>query len=89
MQLQVVTTSLVVGLVAVGALGAYLTTSIRDGVFDQRLEEILMESARSIEQAQAQFDSATAGTGTQVQQLLNDMLPRLRTSGAGSREVFL
>ena len=89
MQLQVVTTSLVVGLVAVGALGAYLTTSIRDGVFDQRLEEILMESARSTEQAQAQFDSATAGTGTQVQQLLNDMLPRLRTSGAGSREVFL
>ena len=89
MQLQVVTTSLVVGLVAVGALGAYLTTSIRDGVFDQRLEEILFESASSTSQAQAQFDSATAGTGTQVQQLLNDMLPQLRTGGAGSREVFL
>ena len=89
MQLQVVTTSLLVGLVAVAGLGAYLTTSIRDGVFDQRLEEILVESARSTAQAQATFDSATAGTGTQVQQLLNDMLPRLRTGGSGSREVFL
>lgn len=89
MQLQVVTTALVVSLVSMAALGGYLTGSIRDGLFSQRLEQLLVESARSTEQAQATFDAAPASSAPQVQQLLNDMMLRLRTSGSGSREVFL
>src|SRR5699024_1217888 len=63
--------------------------SIRDGVFDQRLEEVLLDSARTAQQAQLTFDTSTAATSTQVQLLLNDMLPKLRSSGTSSREVVL
>ena len=89
MQLQIVSTALVVSLVSMAALGGYLTSSIRDGLFSQRLEQILVESARSTEQAQASFDSANATSAGQVQQLLSDLLQKLHTSGSGSREVFL
>jgi len=74
MQAQVITTTLVVGTVTMVALGGYLTTSIRDGLFSERLDQILLESARSTSEAQATFDSANASTATQVQQLLYDML---------------
>lgn len=89
MQLQVVSTALVVSLVSMAALGGYLTTSIRDGLFSQRLDQLLIESARSTEQAQATFDASPANSADQVQQLLNDMILRMRSSGSGSREVFL
>lgn len=89
MQLQIVSTALVVSLVSMAALGGYLTGSIRDGLFTQRLDQLLVESARSTEQAQASFDAAPSNSAPQVQQLLNDMMLKLRSSGSGSREVFL
>lgn len=89
MQLQVVSTALIVSLVSMAALGGYLTSSIRDGLFTQRLDQLLIESARSTEQAQATFDASSANSADQVQQLLNDMILRMRSSGSGSREVFL
>ncbi len=89
MQLQVVSTALVVSLVSMAALGGYLTGSIRDGLFTQRLDQLLIESARSTEQAQVTFDASPANSADQVQQLLNDMILRMRSSGSGSREVFL
>ncbi|MBD9698963.1 HAMP domain-containing histidine kinase [Flavimobilis sp. GY10621] len=88
-QVKVVSTALVVGTVLLLVLGGYLSGSIRDGVFDQRLEEVLLDSARTAQQAQLTFDTSTAATSTQVQLLLNDMLPKLRSSGTSSREVVL
>ena len=89
MQLRVISTALVVGLTAVALLSAFLATTIRDGLFEQRVEQVLSESTRSTVQAQANFNSATATSPAQVQQLLNDMLPALQVSGPGGREVFL
>ncbi len=89
MQAQVITTTLVVGTITMVALGGYLTTSIRDGLFTERVDQILLESARSTSEAQRNFDAATASTSTQVQQLLNDILTRLSTGGAAQREAFL
>lgn len=89
MQLRVVSTALVIGLAAVALLSAFLASTIRDGLFDQRVDQVLAESTRSTVQAQATFNSATATSTTQVQQLLNDMLPALQVSGPGGRDVFL
>lgn len=89
LQVQVVTTTFVISLIAMTAIGGYITSSIQESLFAQRLDQILVESAQATEQAQAQFDSATAGSSAQVQQLLNDIVARMRTTGTGNREVFL
>lgn len=88
-QLRVTATALAIGVVAVVVLSAYLSGTIRDGLFDQRIDQVLTESTRSAVQAQATLSSTTASTAPQVQQLLNDMLPALQASGSGGREVFL
>ncbi|MBI9116028.1 HAMP domain-containing protein [Sanguibacter sp. YZGR15] len=89
MQLRVTSSALTIGVVAVALLSTYLSSTIRDGLFEQRLEEVLLESARSTAQAQATFTSAPATGTTQVQSLLNDTLPVLQAGGSAGREVFL
>ncbi|WP_052367024.1 MtrAB system histidine kinase MtrB [Paraoerskovia marina] len=89
LQLRVVSSALAVGILTVAALGAYMSTTIRDGVFDQRLAEVDDESARSTAQAQSQFDAAPATSPDSVQTLLYDMLWVIQASGSGSRHVFL
>ncbi len=89
MQLRVVTSALVVSIVAVVALGAYLSTTIRDGIFDQRLAQIDEESAASTERARETLAASPATTASQAQSLVYDMLAMLRSSGSASREVFL
>ena len=81
--------SRVVLLIVLVALGAFLSARIRNGIFDQRVTQILGESARSTQQAQNTFDSSTAGTESDVQELLNDMARALQSGGSGDREVFL
>lgn len=88
-QLRVTLTALAIGVVAVVVLGTYLSGTIRDGLFEQRIDQVLTESTRSAAQAQATLTSTIASTAPQVQQLLNDMLPSLQASGSGGREVFL
>ena len=88
-QLRVTLTALVTGIIAVVVLGTYLSGTIRDGLFEQRIDQVLTESTRSAAQAQATLTSTTASTAPQVQQLLNDMLPSLQASGSGGRQVFL
>lgn len=88
-QLRVTSTALAIGVVAVMVLSAYLSGTIRDGLFDQRIDQVLTESTRSAVQAQATLSSTTASTAPQVQQLLNDMVPALQAGGSGGREVFL
>ncbi|GAA4833892.1 two-component system sensor histidine kinase MtrB [Luteimicrobium xylanilyticum] len=89
LQVRVVTTALVVGLLAILALGAYLSQSVRDGLFDRRVDQVLLESQRSTQETQSTFTSASAKDSTEVQQLLNDTVLRLQTGGSGNRDVFL
>ena len=88
-QLRVTSTALIIGVVAVVVLSTYLSGTIRDGLFEQRIDQVLTESTRSAAQAQATLNSTTASTVPQVQKILNDMLPSLQASGSGGREVFL
>lgn len=89
LQARVITWTLVAGLVALVSLGAYLSVTVRDGLFTARVDQVLGESARSTAQAQAVFDASTAATAPEVQQLVNDMASGLKASGSGEREVFL
>jgi two-component system sensor histidine kinase MtrB len=89
LQLRVIATTLAIGLVTLAVLGGYLSNRIRDGLFTERIGQVLDESARSGQQAQDTFDSSTATTQTEVQQLINDVVLGLRSSGSGDREVFM
>ncbi|MBC7291597.1 MAG: HAMP domain-containing histidine kinase [Actinotalea sp.] len=89
MQLRVITSTLVVGILAVAALGGFLSGAIRDGLYEQRVAQILEETARSTEAAQATFSASTASTGPELQTLFYDLVPALALGGSGEREVFL
>lgn len=89
LQARVITLTLTAGLVALAVLGGYLSVSVRDGLFTQRVDQVLAESARSAAQAQQTFDASTATTAPEVQLLLNDLVSALRSGGSGEREVFI
>ena len=89
LQARVITLTLAVGLAALAVLGGYLSVSVRDGLFTQRVDQVLAESARGTAQAQETFDASTATTAPEVQQLLYDMVRALQSGGSGEREVFV
>lgn len=89
LQLRVITSTLVVGVLALAVLGGFLSDRIRDGLYEQRVAQILEETARSTEAAQATFSASTASTGPELQTLFYDLVPALALGGSGEREVFL
>ncbi|KLN35522.1 histidine kinase [Cellulosimicrobium funkei] len=88
MQLRVVTSALVVGVLTVGALGAYLTDAMRDGLYERRAAEVDLESAQSTQQARSTLDASPAANATEAQSLLFDLFSMLQSTGS-SRDVFL
>ncbi|MCC2308781.1 HAMP domain-containing histidine kinase [Cellulomonas sp. zg-Y338] len=89
LQVRVVTTTLAIGLVALALVGSTLTQQMRDGLFTERVDLVLDESARATLQAQETFDASMATSITEVQQQLNDVVRALRSGGSGDREVLL
>jgi len=89
MLLRVITSTLVVGLAAVAVLGGYVTTQIRDGLVEKRVERILVESARDVDSTQQTFESSPAETPGELQQLVNDQLQALSKLGGESRGLVL
>lgn len=89
LQLRVVGTSLVVGMLAVTVLGGFLTSRIRDGLVSERINQVLEESARGVRYAQSLFDSAPPSTAAGLQQILYDVPRDLQARGSGRPEVFL
>lgn len=87
--LRLVVTTLVVGLGAVGLLGAFVMAQIRDGLVETRVERILAESARDSAAAQTQMNASTAETPGELQQLVYDTLDALRVLGGESRGLVL
>ncbi len=89
LQIRVVTSALVIGMVAVLGMGAYLSDWIRDGLYEQRREQLLEESARGAAQAQATFENSTATEGPEIDALFSEVVKSLQSSSGGSRDVFL
>jgi len=87
LQVRVIASTMMIGLVTVLAIGGYLSNRIRDGMFTQRLNEILDESAHSTRQTQDTFDAAPANAP--LQQLFVDLVQALQVGGTGQRDVFI
>jgi two-component system sensor histidine kinase MtrB len=85
----VVATTLVIGFGAVALLGAYVTTQIRDGLVDTRVDRILGQSAQDADTAQADIDASPAENPGELQDLVNALVDKLRVLGGGDREVVL
>ncbi|ACZ31528.1 histidine kinase [Xylanimonas cellulosilytica DSM 15894] len=87
MQARVVSTALAVGVVAVALLGSFLSTSMRDGLFEQRRAQLDVESARSAAIVREAFASTTASSLADVQALMSTQVDTRRngaTSAQGS-----
>lgn len=89
LQLRVITSTLAIGLVALTLIGAYVSARTAADLFEDRLKQVLQESARSTLQAQATFDNSTAATSPDVQRLKGDVARAQRNGGSDRREVFL
>jgi two-component system sensor histidine kinase MtrB len=89
MLLRVVTSTLVVGLVAVAGIGAYVTTQIRDGLVDKRVAGILSESASDVAGTQAAIAASTAETPGDLQRLVGDQLASVQLGAVGRGFVLL
>jgi len=78
LRLRVVVTTIAVGIASLLGLGTLLSNQVRDGIFDDRAEQILADAASRAESAQERFDSATANSTQAVQQLANDTVRSLQ-----------
>jgi len=86
---RVVASTVVGGLVALAAIGGVLTLQIRDGLYDERVGQMLEDAALRQQDAQETFDSATATTSQQVQSVANAWIRSLDTAGSGAVGALL
>jgi two-component system sensor histidine kinase MtrB len=89
LQLRVVASAMLIGVIALAAIGAYLSDWIRDGLYEQRVQQLLQDSARASLQAEAAFGNSTARQGPELEALFREVVTDLQTGSSGSREVFL
>lgn len=89
MSLRVVASTLVVGIGTVALLGAYVTTQIRDGLVDNRVNRVLAESARDAATAQERADTSTAANPQDLQQFVYGLQTELRALGGESRGLVM
>lgn len=87
--LRVVATTTVLGLGAVVVIGAVISTEIRDGLVQTRVDRILSETARDAAGATANVEASTAESPGDLQQLVYDLLDGLGTLGGNTRGLVL
>lgn len=92
LQLRVISSALVLGILALGVLGWFLSDRVASGLYDDRREQLLADSAASSQQAQRRFTASAADRSTDqdLERLLQDVIGQLRVGGTGERrEVFV
>lgn len=92
LQIRVVTSALAFGIAALGVLGWFLSDRIADGLYGDRRDQLLADSASSTQQAQRRFTASAAdrATGQDLERLLSDVITQLQVGGTGERrDVFL
>lgn len=85
MSLRVVASTLLLGLGTVAVLGAVVSTQIRDGLVDNRVERVLAESARDAATAQERVNASTAANPQNLQAFVYELLAELGSLGGESR----
>ncbi|WP_143338018.1 MtrAB system histidine kinase MtrB [Demequina sp. NBRC 110054] len=89
MQLRVVSTVLVVGVLTVVVLGAVVVSQIRDGLVETRVDRILAESAQDAASAQEYIESSSAATPGDLQTLVSTVYESLSAVSGDSRGLVL
>jgi len=89
MALRVVVSTGVVGLASVAVLAAVVSSQIRDGLVDTKVERILAESTRDAADAQVAMSASPARTPGDLQALVNDLVTNLHAIGGENRGVLL
>ncbi|QDB78506.1 HAMP domain-containing protein [Georgenia sp. 311] len=83
LRLRVSITTVLVGVAALVLLGAVVSVTIRDGLFEARRDEIIADAASRTRSAQERFDAAIANTGPQVELLASDLIAGSQGTGGG------
>lgn len=86
---RVVVTTLVIGLGTVALLGAYVTSQIRDGLVETRVDRILQQSAQDVASAQADIDASPTESPAELTQLVNDIVNKFSVAGGDDRATVL
>ncbi len=92
LQMRVVTSALALGIAALSALGWFLSARVADGLYEDRRDQLLADSASSTEQAQRRFTASAQGlaAGQDVESLFREVVGQLKVGGTGERrDVFL
>ena len=90
MQFRFVSLTVGFSLVALIAVGGFLSYSIGNGLFQTRIEQILQESKRASAEVQNTFSASGTTDVVGLQTLVNAVVPNLeQTSANGSRRVAL
>ncbi|RPF20149.1 MtrAB system histidine kinase MtrB [Myceligenerans xiligouense] len=89
LRLRIMSSALAIGVVAVAVLGLYLSTSVRDGMVERRLESIVNESSALTADANQQFRSSAVADEQQAQQLMSSVAERIMSSASNVEAVFV
>jgi len=90
LQLRVIVSTMLLGLIVVLMLGSYLYQRIADGLVDDRILTARAEATSQTRAAQSRFDSAGKMDSVSLTQLAFDVVGQLSSPGADqSREVIL
>src|SRR3954465_14118535 len=65
LQLRTVLITVALSVIAVSAIGAYISTSVQSNLFDQRRDQVVAEAGRATERAQAVFTQASEAAEAQ------------------------
>ena len=75
---------------ALVALGGFLSYSLANGFYQNRLEQVLSETERAVSSVQGTVAAAAVTDETTLQTLINAVVPSLEINGgSGSRQVAL
>ncbi|MBE1876346.1 MtrAB system histidine kinase MtrB [Myceligenerans pegani] len=89
LRLRIMASALAIGVVAVAVLGLYLSTSVRDGMVERRLESIMNESAALTADANQEFRSSAVADEQQALLLMSSVAERILASASSVEAVFV
>lgn len=85
MALRSVALTLTLTFIAIVSVGVYLATQFRDGLLEQRVNQILQDTQRTRVEVQAQLDASSVANIAELRALLQGIVNRLATT---ERAIF-
>lgn len=87
---RAVLTTVVLGGLSVAVIGSFLSYSLANSFYQNRLSQILLESERAVDSVQTTIAASSLNDETALQTLLNSFVPSLEiTGGSAPRQVAL